>query len=51
MKNLARRFYLFLIVLFLYLPILVLMIFIVINMLFSNGDDTGVGTVEKGAKK
>ena len=30
---------------------LVLMIFIVINMLFSNGDDTGVGTVEKGAKK
>ncbi len=30
---------------------LVLMVFIIINMLFSNGDDTGVGTVKKEEKK
>ena len=30
---------------------LVLMIFIIINMLFSSGDDTGVGTVKKEVKK
>ena len=30
---------------------LVLMVFIIINMLFSHGDDAGVGTVKKEVKK